>query len=242
MIRNLITTSRNGEVLDVLDGIVNAYNASSLTKDPYLVAIFAELQPKSTLMVAAINRSKAESQRDQADSVRDNKIRALWFGVQSALYNDDSAIKTAAVKVNTILDKYGMGIVDEAYALESSLVKSLLADLADPSLADSVAAIPGCAGNIAQLSAAQDAFTAASDAFAADKSTDKEQKTASELKKEIIDLINLSLVRYLNGMQAVNNAEYGALANNIAQLIADNNSLVNRRGASANSGTPIASE
>ena len=242
MIKSINTRSRNGEVADVLDSIINAYNGSSLATDPYLVAIFSELQPQSPLLIAAIECSRAESQLEEADMLRDDKIRALCLGVQSAVYNDDTAVKAAAQKVNTILDKYGLAIIDESYASESTLIKSMLNDLAAADLADAIAAVPGCAVNIAQLRTAQEAFTATSDDFAAAKSTDKQMKTATQLKKEIITSINQLLVRYLNGMQAVNNAQYGALANILAQLIADNNSRVSRRSSTTTTGEPATSE
>jgi len=229
MIRNLISTSRNGEVADVLDSTISAYNRSTLITDPYLVMIFSELQPKSTLMIKAINSNNTESGLEGADIFRDGRVRGLFFGVKSALYNDIPAIKTAAQKIDKILDNYGLEMTKESYAEESTMVKSLLSELSGPSLADAIAAIPGCVDAIAQLQEAQDAFTAISDAFEKAKSSDKQQLNATQLKKDVVNYINQKLVRYLNGMQAVNDTEYGEVANHVAQIIADNNSRVKRR-------------
>ena len=229
MIPKIIPQSRNGEVADVLDSTISAYKASTLATDPYLVAIFAELQPKSPLMIAAIERSKAESQLEAADIFRDDKIRGLFYCVQSALYNNEADLKAAAQKVDKLLRKYGLEVIYDSYVEESTLVKSLLNDLADPSLTEDIALIPGCASAIAQLKDAQDAFSTLSDSFEKVKSVEKQQKSASQLKKEIVNLINQKLVKYLNGMQAVNDTEYGTLVNHIAQIIADNNSRVKRR-------------
>ena len=234
MIRNIITTSRNTEASDVLVKLINAFNTSTLTEDPHLIVIFEELQSKSTQILAAIKYSKAESKLEAADLLRDNKLRGLFFGVKSALYNSTLETRTAAEKLDKILGNYTLDIIDDSYASESSLLRSLLNDLAKPEQADAIALVPGCAMAIAQLQAAQDAFTATSDTFEKDKSHDAKQLSATVLKKQIVSYVNLKLVKYLNGMQAVNDAQYGALTNNIAQIIADNNRQVRKRGDNDN--------
>lgn len=232
MIKSVYSKSRNGEVLDVLDAIISAYDKSALTTDPNLVSVFEKLKPLSVLMVAALASMKAESTLEEADVQRDNKTRGLFFGVQSFLYADNALIKTAAEQINAVLTNYGMDLITENYAVESSIIKSMLNDLADPSLSEAIAAVPGCSLNISQLQAAQDAFTSAFNEFEAAKAAESQEKSATELKKEVVNLLNKTLVRYLNGMQAVNAESYNELAHNIGQIIADNNSKVLRRNSS----------
>ncbi len=229
MIKIITPASRNGEVLDVLDACITGYNQSSVTTDPYLISIFSELQPLSPAMVAAIAFNKAESKLAAADTHRDNKIRGLFLCVQSALLNDDAVVKTAAQRIDAILKKYGLEMIAESYATESSLIKAMMKELEAEELVASVAAVPGCADNIAQLKTSQENFSTIYDAFAAAKSSDKNIDSATALKAVILEKVNHVLVYYMKGMNAVNKATYGSFASLLAQIIDDNNARVNRR-------------
>jgi hypothetical protein len=77
---------------------------------------------------------------------------------------------------------------------------------------------------------ALDAFQAAAADYKQKKSVDSNEKTATAIKVEILILLNDKLVRYLDGMWAVDEAAYGAVARNVAQIIDDSNLMVKMRG------------
>lgn len=54
-------------------------------------------------------------------------------------------------------------------------------------------------------------------------------ENATELKKEVVAIINENLVVYLNAMQQVNPEMYFEFANTVAVIIAENNETVKRR-------------
>ena len=66
-------------------------------------------------------------------------------------------------------------------------------------------------------------------AYAEVKSQENEYVSATEMKKELLELFNTKLVVYLRAMQQAMPEQYGVFANSVAQLIEDNNAAVRRR-------------
>lgn len=229
MIPAILNNSWNTEVYNTSNACIKAIKASSNNADPNLVKILNVWEPKSQLLLTAIKHMKTESQLEKADTNRDNCARGVFFTNKGALYSMDDTVRNAAEKVEKILDNYGLAMLDESYASETTLLKSLLEDLSKANLQDTVAAVPGLTATIAQLQEAQDSFSALSDAYEKDKSVEGKQDNASTIRKEVIQLINQKLIFYLKGMWAVDEETYGALGRNIAQIIKDNNENVKKR-------------
>jgi len=229
MIEKLIIQSRNAEISNVTNLLIEAFNKSGLNGDPHLSKIFSALNLLSGPMSLAINRMKAESALEGKDENRDNAGRGVFFTVQAALFQPDEEIRTAAQSVNDVLEKYGLRMLTENYSAESGLIVSLLNELDKPQLQTAIAAIPGCTGLIDQLKAAQDDFEAASLAYEEEKGQEGELSNATELKKAVVNLVNTQLVVYLNGMQTVDVETYGALCNTLKRIISDNNIVVRKR-------------
>jgi hypothetical protein len=167
---------------------------------------------------------------EAVDQLLDNALRGLFFTTQGALYSDDAVVNDAAQKVDAVLKTFGMSIIEENYATESALVKSMLNALANTEVAEAVLLVPGLTAVIAQVQTALDAFQAAAADYKQKKSVDSNEKTATAIKVEILILLNDKLVRYLDGMWAVDEAAYGAVARNVAQIIDDSNLMVKMRG------------
>ncbi|MGQ8338522.1 DUF6261 family protein [Sunxiuqinia sp. A32] len=229
MIQKLRSTSRTTEVDAVSIRLIGAYRNTSLNTDAHLETIYGSLESESTQLTAAIRRMKAESVLDEKDSVRDQYVRGLFHFVQGSLYHPDDAIKTSAEKVEKVLEQYGISIVSENYATESSLINSLLNDLAKPNLQDDIAALSGCADLIAALQAAQADFEATRIAYEEDKADESTMENASSIKKQVVQIINEQLVIYLQAMNQVDVETYGSFARTVAEIIADNNEVVKKR-------------
>ena len=234
MIEKLIPQSRNAEVSNVTNLTIEAYTQSGLSSDAHLSKIFTELTPLFGQLSLAINRMKAESELEEKDELRDNAVRGVFFTVQAASYQPDAAIQSASQSLNKVLEKYGLSMITESYAVESGLVDSLLNELAKPTMQAAVAAIPGCADLVAQLQAAQTDFETTSLAYEQDKGEEGQMTTASMLKNAVVKLINHQLVVYLSAMQTVDVETYGNLANTIDQIISDNNITVRKRRKKTN--------
>jgi hypothetical protein len=228
MIDKLIAQSRVTEVNDVAARMSGAFQNSGLT-DAYLVSTFTALDAGNTKLTLAIKRSKAESDLEEKDEVRDEKVRALYYLLLGSGHHPTKTIKDAALLLLDLFDNYGLAMVGESYATESSLVSSLLLDLAKPKFQEAITLLSGCAELIAELQTAQTGFEQARIAYEAEKAKDGMQENATVVKKEVLELINNKIVVYLRAMEQVDPVTYGVFTGTCAQVIADNNEQVKKR-------------
>lgn len=229
MIQKLIPSSRVTEVNDAATRMSGTFRTAGLT-DAYLVSTFTELGISNMKLTLAINRSKSESDLEEKDEVRDNKYRALYYLLNGLLYHPTKKMKEAAQLLMKLFNNYGLSVVGESYATESSLLGSLLLDLAKPDYAGAITALSGCAELIADLQTAQTDFEQARMAYEAEKAKEGMVDNATIVKKEVLAILNDKIVVYLRAMEQVDPATFGVFANTCAQIIDDNNEQVKKRG------------
>ena len=104
----------------------------------------------------------------------------------------------------------GKRIAIEPFAVESSLIESMLVDFSTPITIAAIRSLPGIAELLANLRKAQDNFNAASDKQTAN-AIDK-PASATELKKDMLLLLNDRLIPYLNTMMMANPDVFGTFA------------------------------
>ncbi len=199
----------------VSDVLVRLYKEAAgdgaIAKDAALAAIMGEVETLSAQLTTAINRGKTSTSLEDADSKRDGIIASLFTLLAGYGAIPVAEKKAAAERLLAVTGKY-KGIANEAYARESSLVESMLEDLAAESLADSVRLLEGVGDLIASLRTAQDDFNAASDSATAALTAKGEPATA--VKKPLLSAINEKLVPYITAVGALNAeyADFGAKA------------------------------
>ena len=233
MIEKVITTSRTTEVNDLASRAVGAFKNTELSGDAYLTGIMTGLEAEVARLTAAIKRMKIESQLEELDEFRDDKVRALFFLVMGLSHHPDAAIKAAASKVLTVLNHYGLSILNESYAIESSLVNSMLGDLSQASQQEAIALCSGCAELIAEVQTAQDDFEAKRIAYEEGQGQETTLENATALKRQVVTLVNQKLVLHLRAMEQAQPDAYGPYARTVAQIIANNNEIVKRRRSKA---------
>jgi hypothetical protein len=229
MLEKLMTNSRVTEIDAVSMRMIGAYKNTTLSSDLHLVSMFSALAPKTVLLTAAIKRIKVDSMLESKDETRGDEVRSLNYLILGLLHHPDVEIKTAAQEVEKVFDNYGVAITGESYAVESSLIVSLLGDLAKPKLQAAIAKLSGCAEIIASLQAAQEDFEATRIAYETEKAEEGTHANATTIKKEVLDIINDQIVIYLRAMEQVDEPNYGAFTRTIAEIIADNNEVVKKR-------------
>ncbi len=201
-----------------------------LPENTTLSGIIDKLLEGNTRLSNAINHQRAESELEEADISRDDLVRALFFLVTGYMYHPDPAIKNAAVTVHNVLESYGLtAVVNESYAVETSLIISMLADLAATGLQASIALLSGCAETITALTAAQAAFEDKYRVYQEEKVDDKEQDNATTVRKEVVAIINSELVDFLRSMVRYDEATFGTFTLMVDEIIKDNNEAVKRR-------------
>src|SRR5680860_8806 len=115
MIEKLMTNSRTTEVDAVSLRTIGAYKNTSLSSDAHLASIFTGLETESARLTAAIKRSKAESELEVKDEVRDDKVRAIHYLLMGLLHHPEPAIQNAAEEVENVFGNYGLSILGESY-------------------------------------------------------------------------------------------------------------------------------
>ncbi|MUP39819.1 DUF6261 family protein [Labilibaculum euxinus] len=225
----LTAQSRTTEVNVTADSLLLAYQKQNWETDPYMVGIFTGLQTKSNELRTAIKCSKAESNLDKKDIVRDEKVKALNYLILGSVHHPDLEVKAAALNLKAVFAKYGLKMIHESYTIESSLIESLLEDLSAPGLQAAIALVSGCAELIAGLQTDQSDFKTAHFAWEEEKAQNGLTQCSSAIKKEVISIINNKIVLHLKAMQQVNKELYGELAQTVAQIINDANLAVKRR-------------
>lgn len=228
MIEKLMTNSRVTEVNDVATRMSVAFHAQGLT-DPYLTSTFTILDTTNIELSKAIRRSKAESNLEDKDEVRDQAVRSLYYLITGFTHHPSAAIRESALMLLHTFDNYGIRLVSESYTTESSLISSMQLEFLKPEYAQPIANLSGCIELLQAMSTAQDDFEQARIAYETEKAQDGLVANATEVKKEVVAIMNNKIVVYLEAMQEANPATYGALAATCAQMIAENNEQVRRR-------------
>jgi hypothetical protein len=228
MIPKLLIISRVTEVNDVATRMSVAFHAQGLT-DPYLTSTFTILDTTNYELSKAIRRSKAESNLEDKDEVRDGGTRSLYYLITGFTHHPADTIRQSAVLLLHAFDNYGISLVSESYTTESALISSMLLEFQKPEYTTHIANLSGCSELLQALSAAQDDFEQARIAYETEKAQDGMVANATEVKKEVVAIVNNKIVVYLQAMQEANPATYGALAATCAQMIAENNEQVRRR-------------
>ncbi len=220
---------RVSECNDTITQIITAFKSSALTTETYLSNTFGVLETENNALSLALNRATEESELDAYDVKRDECMRALYYYVQGQSYNPDAATKAAANTVLTILDQYGLDVLRQTYSAESALIHSMLTDLADETVQLSVSVLPACASLIAALQEAQQNFSSQRAAYEANKASLQTEKSAYELKKAIVPMLNKSVVGYLNAMMGMSLHDYNTFSAQVAEIIQLANGVIKRR-------------
>ncbi len=222
--------SSNGKVTEVdssSNQILGAISEHPIENDSYLPGIAAELTSKKAELNSAINSTKAESELDAKDMIRDELGRGVSYMLAGFKYHPSQVVKDSTQQLQTVFDKYGLSMLSQSFAVESSLMNSMITDFRAPSVQDSIAQLPGFGQLLESLKTAQADFEEAQLAW--DQQKAGTDKSATKLKKEVLEVINEQLVLYLRGMVAVDEPKYGDLARTVAQVIGDSNRAVAKR-------------
>lgn len=231
VIQKLKGRSKNTEVDTALQLFITAYKEKDWSSDPHLTAIFESIINYSQKLTAAINRLKSESELEELDNIRDEKIRAFFNFIKGNIHHPNSTIKRASQALMEVLDIYTLKMVEESYPVESALVRSMLEQLREEKMEEQIGEIPGAEELLMEVTDTESAFDTAYFKVEQEKAELKLKESATEIKKDVIKVVNDSLVVYLRALVMVNENEYGKLTRTIAQVIEENNSRVKQRSA-----------
>ena len=148
----LNTQARVSEIGDLAIRWIELFRKTEAVKeDKYLKTFFAELEKLLEQITEAVKREGVASKLDDADIARDKAVRAL--GKIFSGYKNISlpAIQPHGEKLSEVFKKYGTSIAKKSYSEETHLIESLLKDLQNPNLSESITALTGVSEAIADL-------------------------------------------------------------------------------------------
>lgn len=224
--------SRNSKVTELdssIKRVIAAYKSYDWTSDFHLTGLFSDLEVDSKKLTTAIMKLKGDSDLDDLDDIRDEYFRNFYYLVFGLRYNPDQVIKEAAEKIFSIIGSKGLGVVDENYSVESSIIESMLEQIDADSMIDNIEVLPGAEVLLDKLRLSQMNFEKAELELETTKAKESQNLSATDIKKEILPLFNGKVLLYLHAMSVVDESTYGEFARTVEQIISDNNITVKKR-------------
>lgn len=228
-INKLIVSSRTTEVNGTANRIIIKFDEGDWSADTHLTEIFVQLKASKEKLTSAINRSKAESDLEEKDEIRDSKLRGISYLLKGYLHYPHATIKTAAEDVDKVFEKYGLKIIEDSYVTESTLINSMLEDFASAEVQPEVAKLPGLEDLLAELKTAQTEFETARVNYESEIALENKEENATKVKKETALIINEQLVVYLRAMVQVDKTKYEEFTLAVDKIIDDTNEQVKKR-------------
>jgi hypothetical protein len=226
---NVDSRSRITEVDSVAKKIYATYQTSGLTEDAHLSKMMGELGENSVEMTGAIGAIDTESNLDDSDSNRDVADRTLFNFVKGQCSHPSKVVRENAESVWDVIDSFGVGINSESYNIQTSLEDSMLEKLADPKIVESIEKVPGVDTLISAVKTTSSAFAKAHIEFEKAKAASTQKVSATEIKKQILPLINYKILVYLRAMALVDEPTFGEFNRVVGQIIDDSNRNVRNR-------------
>lgn len=186
--------------------------------DTRLNGYMDELRQKSAAMTTAFKRDKTMSNLDELDAVRDKFWLDLLYMVEGYCHSPFDTVAAAAQKVSAITDKYGAALARESYSVESSLLESVLEDLAQSDIAAATALLSGIPEIVQHLRQAQTDFHQARVRFNEAQAAENALVPATTIKKEVVTLIN-TIITYLDASLVLDSAKYERFGSVVETLL-----------------------
>lgn len=228
--KKLDSRVRITETDDISDRLILLYDKHpNLAADLFLDRIFNRMRTQSLHITEAIKHNRMQSKLGAADALRNQKLRRLRDILNGYRAMPVPAQSMAANALWAVFSKYGVKIVYRNYASKSSLLESLLLDFAEPGAQTHVGMLPGMAEALSELRQAQSDFTAERIAYETYWAHAAKEKTASELKKTLLELINDKLLLYVETIRMVDPDNYTSFAATVEQIIEEMNTVIARR-------------
>lgn len=185
--------------------------------DTRLNAISKKTDELEQTLTFSIKSDRVVSTLEEVDSVRDNAFSSIGYFLKGASYSLDSAVSEPAKQALSDWEKYGRGITSAKYEDETTYIRSYLGDVSAPKYEAIFKAVPGFKEWIEKLTAAQDAFSAQYGEYV--KATAAAKKNASSVKKELVEILNKSLLPYVEAVSYIDE-DYKSLAAELAAVLA----------------------
>ena len=217
---------RNTEINWIANAIIRQYNSNEALKtDIFLSSVMSEVQSLYDNLTTAILQDKKLSMLAKIDAKRNERLQTLSKLIDAYLVFPDEEKNIAAAPLKAIYAKYSkVKITKENYVSKSSLIESLLEDMADETIRQNIAKLDGISVQLDKIREAQTEFVNARD----DNYTAK-TVAATTYKRKLLEVINTKLVPYLTAMSVAKNDVSSEFAHSVETEINNINDILVRR-------------
>lgn len=220
------------ELQTVSKTIISYYkNDAKLAEDAFLTQAFESLETLQAQMTDSIHNDKIESNLAELDSARDKLLSNLGTALEGYSVLPLPELAENAQKALAVFANYGKKIAAESFASESALLDGLLLDIQKEEIKACTKALAGVDLLIEQLQAAQNDFSQSYAEYTA--SSASKAVSATELRKQMLSVLNTSILPYLDAMYIAQKAVFGNFAQNVEAEIEKINSIIKARKAKA---------
>lgn len=217
-----------GEIDGLSERIILLYKQyeNQFQDDNFLRGTITEMRILSDKITESLMFSKTESQLAEADEIRDKAVRDLFELVCGLRAVRIEPISVAAKRVYKICNKYGMAMIRKNYDIESAQIDSLLNELSTEESRNDINQMQFVAAVVEDIRQAEDKFKRAVIAYDNSVTQDKKVEPATKIKRQLLDLINNRLMKYLSTMEMLNNGKYLAFNDEVERAIERTNNEV----------------
>lgn len=199
------------------------------SSDPYLQELLITGETVCDCLLKSIDYQKVESELKFKSDNRKEKFSRLIHSVEGYTYNPDEQVAIAAKEIEKVLNNFGLKIVRQNYAKQTAQFQTLLSNLAEESLKESIGKLDGVEKLIVELTESQDEFVSYWLEYKNKQKEEDKQKCASVLKKELLTIMNKKLLPYVNQISLSQPLLYGNLCESWTKIVSDHNSLIRAR-------------
>ncbi|MFV0506246.1 MAG: DUF6261 family protein [Bacteroidales bacterium] len=232
----IIKSARIADLSGSANEIVNIYKKSNISAYPDYQPMVVEIEKQNSMLITAINKSKAQSEQADMDARRDECVSAINALALGYLNVPAEPIKSSANKFWTIFSKYGTKINNLSYTAESAQIKSLLEELTAADMVGAVSELPHMEGLIANLQTAQAEFEKAELKYDSESATLKGEDSASTIKPLMLQALNV-VVDYHNAIVQFKDENFKNIADTIDKVVRDLNVITKSRRGKKNEST-----
>ncbi|WP_282036740.1 DUF6261 family protein [Saccharicrinis aurantiacus] len=234
MIKKVMTTVRNADIHALSTKIVAAVSSDILESDAHLGTITTEMDTKNSLLLTAINKDKMHSSLEELDDERDQAFKSILQLTEGYKHYPDATIAAAALEIGALNNKYKNDILGSSYNSQNTYSESYSEDMTKPKYANAMAQLPGVLPLFESFNTKQQAFASSQNTLQMARVNEDEMPAATEIKKELIKIINGKLVVYLQFLQKMATPEYAEVCTAIELLIDAENTKIKQRSSKLN--------
>lgn len=228
---------QNGEAITLSTRLLDFYaNFAEKLADKSAAAFYGELKTATDEAMSATNKDKDTESLESADRERDEAWKTVGKVLEGYAYSVLDELSTHGKPLFKEFDKYGYGVGRLNILTETTKINSFKADVSTAEMTAHAEALAGAKEALDALFAANEKLEAINKRNTEAAATAKGKKNATDLKKEIVAVLNSKILPFLLLMSQTQGGSYEELRALSVSEVEKVNALVQSRRTASKSG------